>query len=298
MGRPIQKKWFGPATLPGSQIVVNGVRWADNSTSTGAYIVKQTGSAAYVVSNGVKTEIVFMVNAASTAALLPGQCFINATPFGGSALPCYKIAQFRVDVFNIANTVPRETGAPVPDGTSSYSWSTQPAVAPGQADLITGSGAVGAILSITAGAAGFGYFTAPSVSFTGGGVGGAAHATVANGVVTGYVIDSAGSGYANGNMTIGTPPASVTATATGTATAGAVDALVTVSVPGGYYTAAPAVTVLGGNSDATAHAVVSGGHVTSIVIDVPGTGYTTPVAFTIAAPAAAVQATASATISV
>lgn len=136
MGRPIQKKWFGVSSGAGNQIVVNGVRWADDTTSTSAYIVKQRGFNAYVVSNGTtKTETVFMVNAAALATLLPGQCFITATPFGGSALPCYKIAQYRVDLFNTVNTVPRVTGAPVPDSTSSFSWSTQPAVAVGQADL-------------------------------------------------------------------------------------------------------------------------------------------------------------------
>lgn len=138
MGRPIQKKWFGLASLPGNQIVVNGVRFADNTTATSAYIVKQTGFNAYVVQDTALAhapEIVFMVNANALAALLPGQCFITATPFGGAALPCYKIAQFRVDIFNTANSVPRETGAPVPDPTTSYSWSTQPAVALGQADL-------------------------------------------------------------------------------------------------------------------------------------------------------------------
>lgn len=135
MGRPIQKKWFGPTGGAGNQIVVDGVRWADNTTSGPAYIVKQTGFNAYVVSDGIKSEISFMVNANGTGALLPGQCFITATPFGGAALPCYKIAQFRVDVFNVANTVARETGAPVPDPTTSYSWSTMPAVAVGQADL-------------------------------------------------------------------------------------------------------------------------------------------------------------------
>jgi len=123
MGRPIQKKWFGPSAGAGNQIVVNGVRWADNTTSTNAYIVKQTGSAAYIVSNGTKNEIVFMVNATAVAGLLPGQCFITATPFGGSARPCKKIAQFRVDLWEADGTV------------DSYSWSTQPAVAPGQADL-------------------------------------------------------------------------------------------------------------------------------------------------------------------
>ena len=126
MGRPIQKKWFGLSAGAGNQIVVNGVKFADGTTATNAYIIKQTGSNAYVVQDTAKThapEIVFMVNAAAVGTLLPGQCFITATPFGGSALPCKKIAQFRVDVF-------------APDGTpDSYSWSTQPAVAAGQADL-------------------------------------------------------------------------------------------------------------------------------------------------------------------
>ncbi len=126
MGRPIKEKWFGLSAGTGNQIVVNGVRFADNTTATNAYIVKQTGSNAYVVQDTAKThapEIVFMVNAAAVGALLPGQCFITATPFGGSALPCKKIAQFRVDVY-------------APDGSpDSYTWSTQPATSAGQANL-------------------------------------------------------------------------------------------------------------------------------------------------------------------
>ena len=140
MGRPIQNKWFGLPVGSGSgHITVNGVRFADGTTATSAYIVKQTGSAAYVVQDAAQThaaEIVFMVNASSVGALLPGQCFILATPFGGSALPCAKIAQFRVDIFDVANTAPTETGAPVPTGVTSYEWSTIPANAFGQADLI------------------------------------------------------------------------------------------------------------------------------------------------------------------
>ena len=293
MGKSIQKKWFGPATLSGSQIVVDGVKFADGTTATNAYIVKQTGSNAYVVQDSALAhdpEIVFMVNATAVGGLNPSECFITAIPFGGSARPCSKIAQYRVDLFEADGSI------------DSFSWSTMPAVAAGQADLITSAGAGGAILSITPGAAGFGYFTAPSVTFTGGGAGAAAHTTVLNGAVATYVIDAAGIGYANGGMTIGAPTASVTATCgTGTAIGGQVilGNPPAVIVAGGYYTSAPAVTVLGGDSTATAHAVISGGHVTSIVIDTAGTtGYTTPVSFTIAAPAAAVQATASATISV
>ena len=126
MGRPIQKKWFGLASGAGNQIVVNGVKFADGTTATNAYIVKQTGSNAYVVQDTAMThapEIVFMVKAAAVGDLLPGQCFITATPFGGSALPCKKIAQFRCDLFEADGSV------------KSYSWSTIPATGPGQADL-------------------------------------------------------------------------------------------------------------------------------------------------------------------
>lgn len=138
MGRPIQKKWFGLASLPGNQIVVDGVKFADGTTASNAYIVKQTGSAAYVVQDTAMShapEIVFMVNANALSALQPGQCYITATPFGGSALPCAKIAQFRVDLFTTPNSVPREVGDPAVQAQASYTWSTQPATALGQADL-------------------------------------------------------------------------------------------------------------------------------------------------------------------
>jgi hypothetical protein len=126
MGRPIQKKWFGQSTGAGNQIVVNGVKFADGTTATNAYIIKQTGANAYVVQDSAKAhkpEIVFMVNALSTGALKPGQCFITATPFGGSAKACEKIQQFRVSVYNADGSL------------SNYSWSTQPAASAGQADL-------------------------------------------------------------------------------------------------------------------------------------------------------------------
>ena len=129
MGKPIQKKWFGVPTGAGTQIVVDGVRFADGTVATSAYIVKQTGSTAYVVQDVAMTheaEIVFMVNASTTAALQPGQCFITAVPFGGSALPCEKIAQFRLSVYNADGSV------------SSYSWSTVPTVAAGEAALHLG----------------------------------------------------------------------------------------------------------------------------------------------------------------
>ena len=126
MGKSIKKSWFGLASTGGNQIVVDGVKFADGSTATDAYIVKQTGSDAYIVQDTAMThdaEIVFMVNATAVGALLPGQCFITATPFGGAARPCKKIAQYRLDLFEADGSI------------TSYTWSTQPAAAAGQADL-------------------------------------------------------------------------------------------------------------------------------------------------------------------
>lgn len=126
MGRPIKKTWFGLASGSGSQIIVNGVKFADGTTATDAYIVKQSGDRAYMVQDTAKThapEIVFMVNASAVGDLMPGQCFITATPFGGSALPCEKIAQYKLSVYAADGTI------------DSYTWSTQPAVKGGQADL-------------------------------------------------------------------------------------------------------------------------------------------------------------------
>ena len=316
MGKPIQKKWFGPATTPGSQIVVSGVKFADGTTATSDYIIKQTGSTAYIVQDSALAhdpEIVFMVNATDVGDLNPGECFILATPFGGAARPCAKIAQYRLDLYEADGSV------------TSYSWSTIPAAALGEADLITGTGSVGALLTLAVDHAGAGYFTAPAVTLTGGGAGGAAHTTIAGGSVATAVIDSAGIGYSGVSLTappapvtvtvartlangvlgltvtnaatngfysgtaaliVTPPPAAETATATGTATAGAVDAIVTIGNPAtnGFYPTAPNVTVVGGGFNAVAHAVLTGNRVSSVVIDVPGTGYSTPVAFTIDAP--------------
>lgn len=300
MGKPIQKKWFGSPVGAGSEhITVNGVKFADGTTATNAYIVKQTGSSAYIVQDAALAhapEIVFMVNAAALGTLLPGQCFILATPFGGSALPCSKIAQYRVDIFDVANTTPRETGAPVPDHTTSYSWSTFPADTIGEADLIAGPFTPGIITSVTLVSGGSGYFTAPTVSFGGGGTGATATATVVNGIVTALTLGAGGTGYTSSSITISSPPAPVTATGTATVTTGAVTAGV-VTLGGGYYASAPVVTVAGDGTGATATATIAAGVVTGFTITAGGTGYTAAT-ITVAAPPAGTTASATATVSV
>jgi hypothetical protein len=84
-------------------------------------------------------EIVFMVNASAAAALAPSQCYILTQPFGGSPLPCAKITQFRLSAYLTPNaTTPIPNPVPVLWNTvGDYSWSTIPAAANGEADLIT-----------------------------------------------------------------------------------------------------------------------------------------------------------------
>lgn len=144
-----------------------------------------------------------MVNATATSGLTAGQCYVLATPFGGSARPCKKIAQYRVDIFAADGTV------------DSYTWSTIPATTPGQANLIANTGAVGAVLSVAVTAGGTGYASAPAVSFTGGGTGATATATVVAGAVTAITVTNSGYNYTTGGVSFsGGGGSGATATAT------------------------------------------------------------------------------------
>jgi hypothetical protein len=227
-----------------------------------------------------------MVNASSTGALQAGQCFILATPYGGSALPCEKITQFRLSTYETNGTI------------GNYSWSTRPPTATGEANLVAGNGS---ILSVTLLTAGFGYFTAPAVSFTGGGSGATATATVSGGVVTGLTLTAAGTGYTSGGMTIAAPPAFVTAsTGSNTVTVnggGTITAAPAIVTGGGYYSAPPTVTVVTSTgSGANIQAVLTNGAVTGFNIVSGGTSYAGTDTFTLSAPTGSVStATASAT---
>ncbi len=277
MGKPIRKQWFGSGT--DMKIVVTGVKFADGTTASNAYIIKQTGSTTYIVQDSNKThaaEIVYIVNASSINSLLPGQCYINAIPFGGSALPCEKITQYRLSLYESNGTI------------GNYSWSTIPATENGQADLVINV-PTGAILSATITSPGFGYFTAPSITFAGGGTGATATSTVSNGMVTGIIVTSAGSGYTSGTLTIAAPPVAITATADPFVASGSI-IFATITNGGGYYTAAPTVTIIGDGINAAGVATIANGVVTGINIINPGIGYNTAI-ITLSAPTASSTAT-------
>lgn len=123
MGRPINKKWFGIPDGTHHKIIVDGVMWSNGSMSTDVYILRQTGTRTYIVSDGSTTEQVSLVNAPNSETLRPGQCYILAKIFGGTEVPCYRISQYRMSVFEADGTI------------GNYSWGIAPASRKGQADL-------------------------------------------------------------------------------------------------------------------------------------------------------------------
>lgn len=287
MGKAIQKKRFGLPIGPGSgHITVDGVKFSDGAKYSYAYIIKQTGSTSYLVQDSAKLhapEIVSLANASTTNALLPGQAFILATPFGGSATPVAKISQFRLSLYTSATVI------------TDYQWTMSAAASVGQATLIA-QGALGQVLSVEISNGGGAYVSVPSVSFTGGGSGATATAVVTNGVVTAINVTAPGANYTGSGITIATPQSpAIQATAHATITSNAVFAVV-LDTAGQCYPVAPTVTVTGDGTGASYTANVSGGAVTSFNKISGGTGYTTAT-ITLSAPQTPVQATAIAIIS-
>ena len=173
---------------------------------------------------------------------------------------------------------------------------------------ITESG--GVIDSVTVTEQGAGYTRAPQVTITdptGTGASISADITDGNGTLLGYVreltIVSAGSGYTDPQITIGTPDTNLDvtidrdtgqvdsvvvndggagyftdsgsgATATASINSGAVDSITVTDGGTGYY-AAPTVNLTGGGgTGATAEATVLGGRITEVTVTDGGSGYT------------------------
>ena len=82
MGRPLNKRYFGPPTAGGNEIKV---QFNSGSGSTPGYIVKQTGSKRFNVSNagGTVTGTCYLVDKAS-AALAAGEMSIVVDDNGTS----------------------------------------------------------------------------------------------------------------------------------------------------------------------------------------------------------------------
>ena len=89
MGRPINKRYFGAPTAGGSEIKV---QFNTGNGSTPGYIVKQTGSKRFKVSNagGTDTGTCYLVDKAS-AAIAAGEMTITVDD-GGTARQVTKIS--------------------------------------------------------------------------------------------------------------------------------------------------------------------------------------------------------------
>lgn len=145
----------------------------------------------------------------------------------------------------------------------------------------------GTLLTISPLVAGSGYFTAPSVTLTGGGVGGSASTTItgADGHLATTTVVSGGAGYSGATLTA--PPASVTAVLARTVTNGVLGLTVSNAGANGFYNAVPVITIAPPPAAVTALATAplndGAGGVTlgALTITEPGGFYTSAPAVTL-----------------
>lgn len=91
-----------------------------------------------------------------------------------------------------------------------------------------------------------------------------------------FTADGSSANSIYGAALVGTPAGATPATATNPGNAGAYDPAFVITAGGGGYQTVPKVRLTGATgSGATAHAVLTAGMVTDIVLDTPGSAYTT-----------------------
>lgn len=117
MGRPLNKRYFGEPS-GGNFKLVPSLVWIEGklAAETGFYITKQTGTGRYIVSNGVDSGEVTLVEGAPTG---PGQATIVVKPIGGSDEYARIVYSRTVSTFEGNN----------------YAWSLDPADVLGEADI-------------------------------------------------------------------------------------------------------------------------------------------------------------------
>jgi hypothetical protein len=92
MGRPLNKRYFGPPTAGGDEIKV---QFHNGTGSVNGWIVKQLGSKKFRCTDGTATEDCFLVDKAS-AAVAAGEMTITVKDDGGTARQVTKIAGRKV----------------------------------------------------------------------------------------------------------------------------------------------------------------------------------------------------------
>jgi hypothetical protein len=92
MGRPLNKRYFGPPTAGGDEIKV---QFYDGSGSVNGWIVKQTGSKRFVCTDGTSTKTCYLVDKASVD-LDADEMTITVLDDAGNAKQVTKIAGRKV----------------------------------------------------------------------------------------------------------------------------------------------------------------------------------------------------------
>jgi len=223
VGRPIKKTFFGSPVAAGTQFTLTSafIPGAGSATSS-AYIVSQKGTGRYVVSDGVNTGIVKLIDGTGSPVLVAGQAYMAGTVYGsaGTGATAGTVRMRTVSGSINAGGTGYTTGnvVTVIGGTGTSATFTVTAVAgvvtaltlttPGSytaLPTLTGAAVTGGsgtgltlnlvfgVLSVAVSAGGSGYNTA-SVVFSGSN-GAAANATVVSGVVTAITVTSPGTGY-------------------------------------------------------------------------------------------------------
>jgi len=88
MGRPLNKRYFGPPTPGGNEIKV---QFWNGSASVNGWIVKQVGSKRFLCSDGSNEEVCVLVDKAS-AAITAGEMTITVLDDTATARQVTKIA--------------------------------------------------------------------------------------------------------------------------------------------------------------------------------------------------------------
>lgn len=119
MGRPLNSKYFGDPDLSAQPKLCISEAWIPNTDYPTAlsYVVEQTATREYVVSDGVNTGPVSLTDSITRE----GEAIINVYPYGIDTVEhAYLITSHRVKTWEGGD----------------YSWSTLPATKPGEADLL------------------------------------------------------------------------------------------------------------------------------------------------------------------
>jgi hypothetical protein len=95
MGRPLNKRYFGEPTAAGNEIKV---QFHNGTGSVNGWIVKQTGSKRFVVTDGTTTKTCYLVDKAS-AAVAAGEMTITVLD-GATPRQVTKIAGRKVTMDN------------------------------------------------------------------------------------------------------------------------------------------------------------------------------------------------------